>query len=229
VLRRAQPRHGHPGRDPGATWRCDLPGLHGIHGGDGRRGDVRPADRGGPAGDPTVPPRVRGDGGARCGRARPGSGPGRLPAARARRRRVGAELPRLRQVRRARPVRAFNVAAGGVVCPVCRPPGSAAPAPETLRLLSALLTGDWVLADAATPVHQREGSGLVAAFLQWHLERGVRSLNHVERGPSPDRDLGLMLPTDLSDRSWPGPSRSHLTVDRCSPRRTGRERSVARP
>ena len=97
------------------------------------------------------------------------------------------------------PFRSFNVAAGGVVCPVCRPPGSAAPAPETLRLLSALLTGDWVLADAATPVHQREGSGLVAAFLQWHLERGVRSLNHVERGPSPDRDLGLMLPTDLSD------------------------------
>ena len=27
---------------------------------------------------------------------------------------------------------AFNVAAGGAVCPVCRPPGSAAPAPETL-------------------------------------------------------------------------------------------------
>ena len=78
---------------------------------------------------------------------------------------------------------AFNVAAGGCVCPVCRPPGSAAPAPDTLRLLSALLTGDWVLADGSGPVQRREGSGLVAAFLQWHLERGVRSLRLVERTP----------------------------------------------
>ncbi|HJY26330.1 MAG TPA: DNA repair protein RecO, partial [Actinomycetes bacterium] len=27
----------------------------------------------------------------------------------------------------------------------------------------------------------REGSGLVAAYLQWHLEQGLRSLRHVER------------------------------------------------
>lgn len=75
----------------------------------------------------------------------------------------------------------FHLAAGGAVCPVCRPPGSARPAPQTLALLGALLTGDWAVAEAADPVHQREGSGLVAAFLQWHLERGVRSLRLVER------------------------------------------------
>lgn len=75
----------------------------------------------------------------------------------------------------------FHLAAGGAVCPVCRPPGSARPAPQTLTMLGALLTGDWVTAEAADPVHQREGSGLVAAFLQWHLERGVRSLRLVER------------------------------------------------
>ncbi|HQV91439.1 MAG TPA: DNA repair protein RecO C-terminal domain-containing protein, partial [Phycicoccus sp.] len=79
------------------------------------------------------------------------------------------------------PHRAFHIVAGGVVCPVCRPPGSAAPAPETLALLSALLTGDWAVADASDVRHQREGSGLVAAFLQWHLERGLRSLRMVER------------------------------------------------
>ena len=44
---------------------------------------------------------------------------------------------------------AFNVVGGGSVCPLCRPPGSAAPARETLGLLSALLTGDWVIADAS--------------------------------------------------------------------------------
>ena len=79
------------------------------------------------------------------------------------------------------PHQAFNIAAGGAVCPVCRPPGSAAPAPATLRLLAALLSGDWALADSSDLRTRREGSGLVTAFLQWHLERGVRSLRHVER------------------------------------------------
>lgn len=79
------------------------------------------------------------------------------------------------------PHRAFHIVAGGAVCPVCRPPGSTAPAPETMDLLAALLTGDWVVADASQDRHRREGSGLVAAFLQWHLERGLRSLRMVER------------------------------------------------
>ena len=79
------------------------------------------------------------------------------------------------------PHRAFHVVAGGAVCSACRPPGSAAPAPETLVLLSALLAGDWAIADGSDPQHRREGSGLTAAFLQWHLERGIRSLRMVER------------------------------------------------
>ena len=79
------------------------------------------------------------------------------------------------------PHRAFNLAAGGVVCPGCRPPGSASPAQETLRLLAALLAGDWAIADASEQRHRLEGSGLTSAFLQWHLERGVRSLRLVER------------------------------------------------
>ena len=79
------------------------------------------------------------------------------------------------------PHRAFNVQAGGAVCPVCRPPGSSAPAPETLVLLASLLSGDWAIADGSEVRHRRQGSGLVAAFLQWHIERGVRSLRLVER------------------------------------------------
>ncbi|EWT06918.1 DNA recombination protein RecO [Intrasporangium chromatireducens Q5-1] len=80
------------------------------------------------------------------------------------------------------PHRAFNVQAGGAVCSVCRPPGSSAPAPETFGLLSALLSGDWEVAAASDPRHRRQASGLVAAFVQWHLERGVRSLRLVDRG-----------------------------------------------
>ena len=48
-------------------------------------------------------------------------------------------------------------------------------------LLGALLEGDWTVADAADARTQREASGLVAAYLQWHLERGLRSLRLVER------------------------------------------------
>jgi len=76
---------------------------------------------------------------------------------------------------------AFNISAGGSVCSSCRPPGSAAPDPQTLELLAALLTGDWSVADETEERCRKEGSGLVAAFLQWHLERGIRSLRHVER------------------------------------------------
>ncbi|KGM14304.1 DNA repair protein RecO [Cellulomonas bogoriensis] len=79
------------------------------------------------------------------------------------------------------PHRAFAVGSGGAMCPRCRPPGATSPAPETLDLLAALLTGDWETADASTERHRREGNGLVAAFCQFHLERGLRSLRMVER------------------------------------------------
>jgi DNA repair protein RecO (recombination protein O) len=87
------------------------------------------------------------------------------------------------------PHRAFSVPAGGSVCPDCRPPGAAHPAPATLDLMTALTAGDWRVAEAAVPASRRECSGLVAAHLQWHLERGLRSLPLVDRGPTaqPDR------------------------------------------
>jgi DNA repair protein RecO (recombination protein O) len=76
---------------------------------------------------------------------------------------------------------AFAVAAGGMVCASCRPPGSASPAAPTVSLMLALLRGDWDGADASERRHRVECSGLVAAYLQWHLEHSIRSLRHVER------------------------------------------------
>ena len=76
---------------------------------------------------------------------------------------------------------AFNVPAGGAVCENCRPPGSARPQRATIELMAALLSGDWVAAEASEQSERREASGLVAAHLQWHLERGLRSLPLVER------------------------------------------------
>jgi DNA repair protein RecO (recombination protein O) len=79
--------------------------------------------------------------------------------------------------------RSFSIAAGGCVCGDCRPPGATHPSPATLELLLALATGDWASADASESGPRRETSGLVAAHLQWHLERGLRSLPLVDRSP----------------------------------------------
>lgn len=75
----------------------------------------------------------------------------------------------------------FSVAGGGALCGDCRVPGSATPSLETMTLLGALLAGDWLQADASEQRHRREASGIVAAHLQWHLERELRSLKHVDR------------------------------------------------
>jgi DNA repair protein RecO (recombination protein O) len=75
----------------------------------------------------------------------------------------------------------FAVAAGGMVCASCRPPGAASPAAPTVALMLALLRGDWDGADRSERRHRVECSGLVAAYLQWHLEHSIRSLRHVER------------------------------------------------
>jgi len=76
--------------------------------------------------------------------------------------------------------RAFAIPAGGLVCRSCRAPGAATPSTQTIALMSALMSGDWPHADASERRHQVECSGLVAAYLQWHLEHSIRSLKHVE-------------------------------------------------
>jgi DNA repair protein RecO (recombination protein O) len=86
--------------------------------------------------------------------------------------RCGAGGPRLA---------AFAIAAGGMVCGGCRPPGAAAPSAQTVALMLALLRGDWDGAMRSERRQRVECSGLVAAYLQWHLEHSIRSLRHVER------------------------------------------------
>jgi len=79
------------------------------------------------------------------------------------------------------PHASFSISSGGSLCAADRLPGSATPARDTLQLLGALLTGNWTVADASEPRARREASGLVAAYLSWQLERGLRSLPLVER------------------------------------------------
>jgi DNA repair protein RecO (recombination protein O) len=48
--------------------------------------------------------------------------------------------------------------------------------------MTALLRGDWPVADAADGTTRAQASGVIAAYTQWHLERGLKSLNHLDKG-----------------------------------------------
>lgn len=79
------------------------------------------------------------------------------------------------------PHEAFSAALGGLVCRRCRPPQTPQLRPETLALMRALITGDWQAARDADERTRRQASGLIASFVSWHLERGLRTLEHVDR------------------------------------------------
>ena len=79
------------------------------------------------------------------------------------------------------PHKYFSLVGGGPVCNTCKPSPPPTPHPETLELMQQLLSGDWASAMDSDTRFRREASGLIAAYLQWHLERGLRSLPLVER------------------------------------------------
>ena len=140
------------------------------------------------------------------------------------------------------PHAAFHVASGGLLCPDCRGAGSvgtAARRPPRSLLMAALAGGDWAAAEAAPDTARREASGLVAALLQWHLERGLRSLPMVDRGVSVpiDRHFRALQPVDQgrapgeSDCRWASlvtPSARRPAPERRPPARAAGRRGAQR-
>ena len=80
------------------------------------------------------------------------------------------------------PHSAFHVQSGGMVCEDCVPKGAVHPSPAAVELLGGLLAGDWTIVDAAGPLALRETRSLIAAYLQWHIERQIKSLRLVGSG-----------------------------------------------
>ncbi|HEX6443761.1 MAG TPA: DNA repair protein RecO [Streptosporangiales bacterium] len=99
------------------------------------------------------------------------------------------------------PHRWFSVQSGGLACGDCRPAGAVTAAPPTVALLGALLAGDWAVADASEPLHRREATGLVAAYLQWHVEN-VRSLRMVDRTDRPARPIVDRVTEERTTPAW---------------------------
>lgn len=83
------------------------------------------------------------------------------------------------------PHSAFVVQLGGVVADRAAPPGTPRLDPATLGVLGSLLAGDWASVDATDERTRSRASGVVAAYAQWHLERSLRSLPHVDRSEHP--------------------------------------------
>ena len=75
----------------------------------------------------------------------------------------------------------FVVQLGGLVCSNCAPTGAAKIDASTVELLDALVRGDWTRAEAIDPKLWGRAEGLVSAYTQWHLERTLKSMEHVAR------------------------------------------------
>ena len=76
---------------------------------------------------------------------------------------------------------AFSVHTGAVSCTSCMLPGSVRLGEEGIAHIESLLVGDWPEVAKTTVKIRKAVSGVVSAYLQWQLERGLRSLEHVER------------------------------------------------
>ena len=66
---------------------------------------------------------------------------------------------------------------GGVVCDSCSVPGAPQLTPGSVSLLAALLAGNWDAATVSSETDRRQAAGIVAAYTQWHMERGLKSLH----------------------------------------------------
>ena len=75
----------------------------------------------------------------------------------------------------------FVIQTGGVVCSNCMPPGAAIINPDVAVLLGALLSGEWAYVESASEKNKSSASSIVSAYSQWHIDRGLKSFNHLER------------------------------------------------
>lgn len=78
------------------------------------------------------------------------------------------------------------IGVGGAVCASCKQAGAIHVRADTMTLLDALLSGDWETALASEERTRNEASGFTTAYVQWHLERGLKSAG-VQRAPRPAR------------------------------------------
>lgn len=75
----------------------------------------------------------------------------------------------------------FSIHTGAVACSSCSVPGAVRMGKSGLELLAALVGGDWEVIENSSDADRSNASGVISAYLQWQLEKGLKSMNHVER------------------------------------------------
>jgi DNA repair protein RecO (recombination protein O) len=75
----------------------------------------------------------------------------------------------------------FSVHTGAVSCASCQLPGAVRLGEQGLGLMRALIMGDWDTVSLSSAEQKMQVSGVVSGYLQWQLERGLKSMNLVER------------------------------------------------
>lgn len=71
---------------------------------------------------------------------------------------------------------------GGLVCDDCATPQATYATDAEVRLLAALLAGDWLVVTQAQPGQMRRAASFVAEYLQYHLEKHLQSLSVMDQG-----------------------------------------------
>jgi DNA repair protein RecO (recombination protein O) len=75
----------------------------------------------------------------------------------------------------------FSTHSGAVSCADCQLPGAVNIQGVGLEHMRSLMAGDWDKVSVAADQTRAQVSGVISAYLQWQLERGLKSLQHVER------------------------------------------------
>ena len=75
----------------------------------------------------------------------------------------------------------FSVQTGAVTCGACSIPGSISIGSDGISHMKNLIAGNWDEVAKFSNLARKSVSGSIAAYTQWQLERGLKSMNFVER------------------------------------------------
>ena len=75
----------------------------------------------------------------------------------------------------------FSIELGGLTCDSCKPAGYSRLNKAEITHLVSLINGNWETVEAASAKIKKDISSLISNYVQWHLEKGIKSLRMIDR------------------------------------------------
>lgn len=75
----------------------------------------------------------------------------------------------------------FSIELGGLTCDSCKPAGYTRLNKTEIDHLNSLANGNWQIVESASTKVMKDISSLISSYVQWHLEKGIKSLRMIER------------------------------------------------